>query len=101
MQLDNALRTGITLTGSGTTSVTTPRFFRGVRAVTVTTADATQSVTPAANGSLSFTVDLGAPHQHQEYTPAADFAGEDKPGYFTTRTVTFARERLASGGLSR
>jgi hypothetical protein len=34
------------------------------------------------------TVDLGPPHETQQYTPAA-IVLESQPGYFTTRRVTF------------
>jgi S-formylglutathione hydrolase FrmB len=90
MQIQNAGRSGLTLIGSGTTGVETPPFFRGRRAVAVSTGDSTEIVAPDRSGRLSFTVDLGSPHRYQQYTPAAEAVGENTSAYFTTRTVRFA-----------
>jgi S-formylglutathione hydrolase FrmB len=89
LQLRGASRRGITLTGSGTTTVTTPRFFRGHRPVAVTAGGRTRSVVPR-RGRLRLTVDLGPAHAAQQYTP--DASGQT----FTTRRVTFARKKMGS-----
>ena len=87
LELRHAGRSGLTLVGSGTTSLTTPPFFRGLQAVDVVAPGGTQVLAPDAGGRVHFSVDLGAPHRNQQYTAAA---GEGGPGYFTSRTVTFA-----------
>jgi hypothetical protein len=91
MQMRNAGRRGLTLVGSGTTKVTTPPFFKGRTAVTVITDGARHVLAPDADGRLHLSVDLGPAHTNQEYTAASQAAGEGTPGYFTTRTVRFAR----------
>ncbi len=60
-------RRGVTLQGSGSTTVTTPAWYRGLKAVDV---GGTPTV-PAADGRLRFTVDLGAAHTVQQYTQGA------------------------------
>ena len=89
LQMRGAGRDGLTLTGSGETSVTTPPFFPGLQAVHVITSDGALTVRPDQTGRLHFTVDLGHAHANQQYTPAAQLAGDGKPGYFTTVTVRF------------
>jgi S-formylglutathione hydrolase FrmB len=69
LQMRSASRHGVTLVGSGRTTITTPPWFHGRR--------------------MRLTVDLGPPHPNQQYTAAARLAGEDGPGYFVTRTVRF------------
>jgi S-formylglutathione hydrolase FrmB len=93
LRMNDAGRTGLTLVGSGRTTVTTPAWFRGVRTVGVVGSDATRLVTPERDGRLRFTVDLGPPHPNQQDTIGARLAGDDQPGYFTTRTVRFRRAR--------
>ena len=56
LQLDHAGRHGLTLVGSGTTTVTTPPFFRGIDAVDVVTSDGNQVVSPDGDGRLTFRV---------------------------------------------
>jgi S-formylglutathione hydrolase FrmB len=87
LQMRHAGRHGLTLVGSGTTSVTTPPFFRGVDAVDVVTSAGTRTLSPDSHGRLRFSVDLGAPHADQQDTAAARLDGQDAAGYFTTRTV--------------
>jgi S-formylglutathione hydrolase FrmB len=60
-------RAGVTLTGSGRTTVTTPAWYRGLKAVDVNG----RTSRPGANGRLRFLVDLGAPHTVQQYTQGA------------------------------
>jgi S-formylglutathione hydrolase FrmB len=90
LTMRDAGRDGLTLVGSGTTGVTTPVLFRGLKAVDVVAADATRTLTPDHDGRLRFTVDLGAAHRDQQYTAASRDAGERTAGYFTRRGVTFA-----------
>ena len=89
LRMENAGRSGLTLVGSGTTSVTTPPWFRGRRTVQVVADGERRAVTPDRLGRITFTVDLGPAHEDQQYTPAARLAGDGSPGYFTTRTVRF------------
>src|SRR3954453_6331260 len=58
LQLQHAGRGGLTLTGSGTTRVTTPPFFRGRRAVDLVGAGATHTLRPGRGGRLRFSVAL-------------------------------------------
>jgi S-formylglutathione hydrolase FrmB len=87
LQLRHAGRHGLTLVGSGTTQVTTPPFFKGVKAVDVISDGKTRAVTPDGDGRLRFSVDLGAPHPDQQDTAAARLDGQDSAAYFTTRSV--------------
>ncbi len=87
LQLRQAGRHGLTLVGSGTTQVTTPPFFKGVKAVDVISDGKTRAVTPDRDGRLRFSVDLGAPHPDQQDTAAARLDGQDSAAYFTTRSV--------------
>ena len=87
LQMRHAQRDGLTLIGSGTTRVTTPAFFSGKGAVRVITSGGTRTVTPDADGRLTFTVDLGPPHPDQQDTAASRLHGDGSPGYFTSRTV--------------
>lgn len=82
------------LTGSGTTTVTSPPRFRRLRAVDVTAGGVTRTVAPDAGGRVTATVDLGPAHPHQQFTAAAREAGSGRPGYFATgglRLVPHAR----------
>ncbi len=79
-------RAGFTLVGSGRTTVTTPAWYRGLRAVDV---DGTP-VTPGADGRVRIAVDLGAPHRVQQYRRGAS-------GTFVTREVALAPHARACG----
>jgi S-formylglutathione hydrolase FrmB len=96
LQLKDAGRGGVTLVGSGTTGVTTPPLFRGVKAVDVRGADGTQVLAPDRDGRLHFSVDLGPAHTNQQDTPSSQVAGDGAPGYFTSRSVTFAPHKARS-----
>jgi S-formylglutathione hydrolase FrmB len=85
MHLQNAGSRGLTLIGSGTTTVTTPPLFRGMRTVTLTNATPTVAI-PTRAGRITFTVDLGPADTAQEYTTGATTTE-------TTRTVTFTPHR--------
>jgi S-formylglutathione hydrolase FrmB len=81
MRLDRVSARGLTLTGSGTTTVTTPPLFRGVKRVDLEGA-AHAVATPDYAGRIRFTIDLGPPDTDQQYTPGAKTTQ-------TTRTVGF------------
>ncbi len=90
LRMKDAGRAGVTLTGSGTTGVRTPPWFRGLKAVDVVAHDGRTTVlSPDRRGRLHFDVDLGAAHPDQQYTLAAQAAGEGAGGYFATRSVSF------------
>lgn len=72
---------GLTLVGSGRTTVTTPTLFTGASQVAVTGAEP-MLATPDATGRITVTVDLGPANQTQALTP-----GAANPA--TTQTVTF------------
>ena len=87
LQLRHAGRRGLELVGSGTTTVTTPPFYKHAHAVAVVTSQGTRTVTPDAGGRITFKVDLGAPHADQQDTAASRLAGDGSAGYFTQRDV--------------
>ena len=87
LQLRNANRHGLTLVGSGRTTVTTPPFYAGARLVRVISSGVAHTVVPDSDGRITFSVDLGAPHANQQDTPGALLAGQQSPGYFATRSV--------------
>jgi S-formylglutathione hydrolase FrmB len=60
-------RDGVTLSGSGLTSVTTPAWYRGLKLVDV---DGTPTATDSS-GRLHFDVDLGPANTTQQYTDGA------------------------------
>ncbi|MEU0543274.1 alpha/beta hydrolase-fold protein [Nocardia sp. NPDC005978] len=62
---------GLRLTGSGTTTVTTPPLFAKRAAVTVTVDGIRSLVTPDAEGRVTVSVDLGPADRQQQYTPGA------------------------------
>jgi hypothetical protein len=89
LDIHNASRRGITLTGSGTDSVATAPYFAPGQTVLLTGAGGPpKSLTADSSGRITFTVDLGAPHALQQYTVLERIA-ELQPGYFKTRTVVF------------
>jgi hypothetical protein len=79
---------GVGLTGSGLTTVTTAPYFGSGETLALAGA-VESSATADGDGRITFTVDLGPPHQFQQYTPAAR-ALEAAGGYFESRTITFA-----------
>ena len=88
LDLRSVSRAGLTVTGSGLTHMRTPRLFRPNQPVCVRQG-ATWSATRAdRTGRLALAVDLGEPHQLQQYTPAQRVL-EAAGGYFRTVTVTF------------
>jgi S-formylglutathione hydrolase FrmB len=94
LDIHHASRSGLTITGSGTETVTTAALFRPHQRVTVSGAKASSATVRAdKNGRITFQVNLGPAHQDQQYTLSARLAGQDRPGYFTTRRVTFRPQR--------
>ncbi len=71
LDLQRVGATGLTITGSGLTRVTTPPLFRGARAVTVIIDGVARRVQPDPAGHLAVLVDLGPADQDQQYTPGA------------------------------
>jgi S-formylglutathione hydrolase FrmB len=65
---------GVTLEGSGRTTVMTPAWYRGLEAVDVNG----KPTKPEADGRLRFVADLGAAHTAQQYTPGANTALESR-----------------------
>jgi S-formylglutathione hydrolase FrmB len=82
LRLQDAGRAGVTLVGSGRTSVTTPPLFADASTVDVVIDGKRSAAVPDAHGRISFPVDLGPAHAQQQFTPGA-------PTDFTTRRVTF------------
>ena len=85
MRMDTVGRRGLTLTGSGMTTVVTAPLFRVVRSVAVSGGTPSVAV-PDSAGRISFKVDLGPADTDQQYTPGAKTV-------MTTRTVTFQPRR--------
>jgi S-formylglutathione hydrolase FrmB len=90
LRVKDARRKGVTLIGSGSTKVTTPPFFQHADTVRVVSSAGTPTtVKPSRRGRLRFSVDLGLPHPGQQYTSAAQAAGAQADGYFTSVSVEF------------
>jgi hypothetical protein len=70
LELRKAGHDGVTLVGSGTTGVTTPPFFAGLRRVDVVAGDATSAVVPDREGRLHLSVAL-APTRTLRFEPYA------------------------------
>jgi S-formylglutathione hydrolase FrmB len=89
LDIADASASAVTLTGSGVASVTTAALF--APRATVTLSNAVESAVIADDaGRITFHVDLGAVHLHQQYTVAQRLAEAQAPdSYWTTRTVTF------------
>lgn len=82
-----ASRHGLTITGSGLTSIRTARLFdAGERVCVVGGGGPAQAIGADGAGRLSFTVDLGGPHVFEQGTPE-ELAAAASPGYFVTRAV--------------
>jgi S-formylglutathione hydrolase FrmB len=67
LELAGVGRQGLTLSGSGTTVVTTPPLFAASRPVTVVVNGAASSVTASLAGRITFPVNLGAANVQQQY----------------------------------
>lgn len=88
LDMTDVTATSATFTGSGLTTATTPPLFAPGATVSLTGAT-TPAAVAADDGTITFTVDLGAPHTLQEFTLPA-IALEAAGGYFTTKTVSFS-----------
>ncbi|OJU94445.1 MAG: hypothetical protein BGO23_03315 [Solirubrobacterales bacterium 67-14] len=82
--------TALSLTGSGTTSVTSPPNYKGLKAVDVNG----KKAKPDGKGRVSFEVDLGEPHSVQQYTLGASTK-------FVTRQVSFKPHALVKVTLAK
>lgn len=89
LDVTDASRDGVTLTGSGTQGVSTAAYFTPGQTVRVETDSSATEVVADREGRISFDVDLGTPHQQQQYR---DPLAESSPTYFTTRTVRFVAQ---------
>jgi S-formylglutathione hydrolase FrmB len=96
LDIRGASDSGVTLTGSGTEAVTTGGYF-APRASVALTGAREPTVIADSDGRISFTADLAAPHTNQQYTLQAQLRGQDQPGYFSTRQVTFTPTKSAPG----
>jgi S-formylglutathione hydrolase FrmB len=67
LELGNVGRQGLTLSGSGTTVVTTPPLFAASRPVTVVVNGVASGVTASPEGRITFPVNLGAANAQQQY----------------------------------
>lgn len=88
LDIRDASRASLTLTGSGLTAITTAAVFRPNQRVLVSDGTRSRLVTAGRDGRLTVTVDLGPAHTVQQYSVGNETA-ESSPGYFTTRTITF------------
>jgi S-formylglutathione hydrolase FrmB len=96
LDLHTVTPNGLTATGSGTIDVVSPpgRYLAGVTYQIWENRDGSLAPSTAVaglDGSLRFTVDLGPPHAHQEYTPDARLAEIAAAGrYWVTTSVSIA-----------
>jgi S-formylglutathione hydrolase FrmB len=84
LTLEDVSANGLTITGSGTTTITTPPLFSGAKPVFVTIDGKPTRVQPDKNGAITFSVPQGPPNQQQQYTLGATTK-------HSTTTVTFNR----------
>lgn len=70
MTVKAASSTGLTLSGSGLTQVTTPPFYKGIDRVTVQGASPAE-VKPDSQGRIQFSVNLGQANTAQQYRPSS------------------------------
>jgi S-formylglutathione hydrolase FrmB len=82
LRLENASAQGMTLTGSGTTTVTTAALFKDKAVVDVIAGTSRTRLKPDATGRLTFPVSLGAANTQQQYA-----TGRQNPK--TTQQVLF------------
>ncbi len=68
LDLRNVSDTGFTITGSGTTRITTPPIFRGKKTVIALVNGVPTSLKPDSTGQITLSVDLGPANQNQQYT---------------------------------
>jgi len=99
LEIRDASLKGVTLTGSGTTTVTTESFLQPGQSVGVSDGSSSRTVVADRSGRITFTVDLGPAHMEQQYS-TPERALELVPGYFQTRTVTFTPAGFLGSGRS-
>jgi S-formylglutathione hydrolase FrmB len=91
LDVRDASRGGLIVTGSGTESVLTGPLFRPGQPVVVCGAGpaSTRRVRADDQGRIAFTVDLGPAHTLEQDTAAEQSTAAADPGYFVTRDVRF------------
>jgi S-formylglutathione hydrolase FrmB len=87
LDVSNASCAGVGITGSGTITVTTAPCFAPGETIALRGA-VEPFATADEEGSIRFHLDLGPPHEYQQYTLPARLL-EVAGGYFTSRTVAF------------
>ena len=97
LDIRNASRRGLTLTGSGATTVTTAALFRPGQRIEISARHGSLVVAANHQGVITFAVRLGKPHALQQYTPAAT-ALERRGHYFITSTVRFIPQSARQHG---
>lgn len=90
LQLSDVSAGGLSVSGSGVTTITTPPLFRGLRRVDLVDPGGSTALVPDSAGRLKLDIDLGPAHTLQQDTTASRAAGDGSPGYTTSRRVTFA-----------
>ncbi|MES2423460.1 MAG: alpha/beta hydrolase family protein [Pseudomonadota bacterium] len=85
MDLRDVSATGLTVIGSGLTTITTPGFFRGRSAVDIHIEGAVTSVRPDSAGRVVFAVDLGPANASQQYTLGSTNDAQIRRVTFTPR----------------
>jgi len=98
LEIRAASREGLTLTGSGLTTVTSAATYAPGETLILHDDATTQRLTAGPDGRLRFSVDLGAAHARQQYTTENTLA-ERAPDYFSTRSLRLepAPDRKAAG----
>jgi hypothetical protein len=89
LEVRGATRRGLTLTGSGTETVVTGRFFKPRQRVRVRGAKPARA-RAGRGGRIRLAVDLGRPNRKPQ------FSGDDSKRVFTSRRVTFRPRRRGS-----
>jgi S-formylglutathione hydrolase FrmB len=98
LDVEDASRAGVKLTGSGTERVLTAPLFLPQRLVAVVGAQSVpQLVRANAAGAISFAADLGPAHSLEEGTSAEVAAASGASPYFVTREVRFVSLASSEG----
>ena len=99
LDIHHASVSGVELTGSGTTTVTTgPVFHQGQRVVVSGAGGPAAVLFADSEGRLTFSVDLGPAHTLEQDTAAEISAAAQDPNYFITREVSFSLTTDAGSG---
>lgn len=93
LDLHDVSDNGLTITGSGTTTMITPPLFNGDEPVTVTINGIPTTVRPDNTGRLTFAVNLGRADQQQQYT-----TGNDTNFHTAVVTLRLCRDSQQTGG---